>query len=970
MGKKHDDDLSLDFSGVRQFFRSNKTLRAVRTEHVAMWAFILAALLLVLWIRMLPASLPLADDWAQESIRSNIRGQFAQEIGRQFPNLPQENRDALVEERLEEYLAQNEATLAPVREQLAEQMRAGFQYTGPDGQQYTYLGDLDSYFWLRYTRNHLETGMTCDEVVDGECRDTYILAPVGGGSSFNPSLHVFAIGWVYQFMTLFNEGYPLPAASYLVPVIIGLLGVIPAFFIGRKLAGNVGGFFAAVLIAINPLVLSRSIGSDNDAWNVTLPLFIMWMAVEAVEAQDFRRSAIYASLAGLFVGIHAATWAGWWFIYLIVLLSMIAYLGFAALRSGIAARSAKIWADRGVQAAALALAAFYVAGFVFTLLAGVTAGQYARTPTQMFAASANLDRAIGNEYWPNVLTTVAELNKASFQQAVGTMGGPLLFFAALIGLLLMILPRKNWGWQQYGTLALGALIFIYLLNTDSLGKYQTLALLALPIALAVVAAMLTSRGSEGMHIAAALIVLTWFLATVYTSYSGVRFILLMVPAFGIAFAVAEGRVYEWASGYLSKELPWHRYATNTLVFAVLALSLIQPIRAGHGTAEGFVPTIDDAWWDSLTRIREESAPDAIINSWWDFGHWFKYVADRRVSADGTTQHTHVPHWLGLALVTTDEEKAVGTLRMLDCGSDAFPGIEGEHGAYGKALAAVSDPIRAHDIVENITVLDRDEAHAYLQEQGLSAAQADDVLASSHCAPPENYFITSGDMVGKAGVWAHFGLWDFRRAYVVQHARDPNTSREAAIQDFVERLGYTRQEAEQLYFDARALSNEGEINAFAAPWPGYITHNWVQCQRQNASILCPVGLGIGQQGAAAVSIDGFIYNLTAPQNSTLVFGARQNGQLVSQQLGTPAVLLIAGDELQTVTFDNATAGLGVLIDVEQNRLLLADPQLIGSMFTQLYYLDGRYNEHFEKFDDRIGVTGTRVVVWKVDWDGTQ
>ena len=67
---------------------------------------------------------------------------------------------------------------------------------------------------------------------------------------------------------MFNPEYPLPATSYWVPVLLGILGAIPAFFVGRKLAGNVGGLFTAVLVSVHPLFLSRSIGSDNDIWNV------------------------------------------------------------------------------------------------------------------------------------------------------------------------------------------------------------------------------------------------------------------------------------------------------------------------------------------------------------------------------------------------------------------------------------------------------------------------------------------------------------------------------------------------------------------------------------------------------------------------------------------------------------------------------------------------------------------------------
>ena len=37
--------------------------------------------------------------------------------------------------------------------------------------------------------------------------------------------------------------------------------------------------------------------------------------------------------------------------------------------------------------------------------------------------------------------------------------------------------------------------------------------------------------------------------------------------------------------------------------------------------------MNDAWYDTLSKIRNEAPQDIVITSWWDFGHWFKAVAD-------------------------------------------------------------------------------------------------------------------------------------------------------------------------------------------------------------------------------------------------------------------------------------------------------------------------------------------------------
>ena len=45
-------------------------------------------------------------------------------------------------------------------------------------------------------------------------------------------------------------------------------------------------------------------------------------------------------------------------------------------------------------------------------------------------------------------------------------------------------------------------------------------------------------------------------------------------------------------------------------------------------------------------------------------------------------------------------------------------------------------------------------------------------------------------------------------------------------------------------------------------------------------------------------------------------------------------------------------------------------LEDSMFTRLFFLDGHGLKHFQKFSDLRSVTGQRIVVWKVDWEGEQ
>src|SRR5262249_40600142 len=141
------------------------------------------------------------------------------------------------------------AQSADARAKLAAEIKSDMSFVAPDGRRYPHLGDYDSYVWLRNARNYLRRGSTCDTVAAGECRDAYGIAPLGHRMIYNRSLHIAAIVLVHRVATWFNPAYPLQASAFLVPVIMGALGVLPAFFIGRRLGGYTGATVAALVIS-------------------------------------------------------------------------------------------------------------------------------------------------------------------------------------------------------------------------------------------------------------------------------------------------------------------------------------------------------------------------------------------------------------------------------------------------------------------------------------------------------------------------------------------------------------------------------------------------------------------------------------------------------------------------------------------------------------------------------------------------
>jgi dolichyl-diphosphooligosaccharide--protein glycosyltransferase len=464
-----------------------------------------------------------------------------------------------------------------------------------------------------------------------------------------------------------------------------------------------------------------------------------------------------------------------------------------------------------------------------------------------------------------------------------------------------------------------------------------MALLVLPVAIGM---LILLQSKTEVDVKMAILLVIWFAATIYAALKGVRFTLLMVAAFGVALGITFSRIQDSLSGLLHKSMKINRTISRTLVVIALLLILLGTVKAGNYTAKHFIPSVNDAWYDSLTNIKDNSEPDAIINSWWDFGHWFKYIADRRVTLDGSSQAGAPLHWLGKLMATNDERHSVGILRMLDCGSNK---------AFDALNEVLDDTPKSIGVIDELVTLDREDATMLLMENGLDSEEAEKVLQNTHCNPPENFFITSEDMVGKAGVWSHFGTWNFARAemYINVQGTDPAEGKKFLMDP---KYNLTEEQADNLYYEIQTADE----NTWITDWPNYISS--VQgCQPATAEgiIACDIAAATGQTIPIRINMSDSDVNIMGSE-------------------AKPASLVILTENgTEEITFTGKLLGISVVLIPSSGgySAMLSHPTLANSMFTRLFYLEGHGLEYFDRFDDRRGVTGGRIIVWKVDWEGT-
>jgi asparagine N-glycosylation enzyme membrane subunit Stt3 len=935
---RRDDDSESEINLVETWDKTKKF-----AKKYSLVFLILLPLFLSVFLRIMPAYLPTTDEWSKNTVTNNLRNEISRQINQQYPNLPQENRNTLINQQYQAYIEANGA-------QLEENIRQGSQYykdqlKDENGQ--TYLLAIDPYFWIYFANNILENGHPGTELRNGKPWTTKSQAPQG--VEVTPEFNMYFNAYFYKFISIFNKNIDIWATTFYIPIILSSLAVIPAFFIARKRAGNLAGLVASTIVAIHPSFLARTAGgfADTDAYNVTLPLFIMWFLIEAFEAKDIKKASIFVALSTLTLALFKLAWQGWWYIYNFILASIFIYIVYLALSNLKAIKEnfigvikkPEITKGLVVVGEFLALSTIFIAltsrGSLINTFRNILVGLPRYVVTLKDVASTTI--------WPNVLTTVAELNPSSISGTINGVGGRLLFLASLIGILLTLctfqkkdVPGKQ-RTQELLLVSGSVLFYIYLISNVANFKSVTfLILLLLPIAIR--GLMILYNKEKNIDIKYASILIIWLVGTIYGSTRGVRFIMLMVPAFAVAVGLFVGILFD-----LIRRLAKDHLRIDTRITTPLLLILVYVLIIGSmwtnamATAKNEIPSMNDAWWNGLKAINMDSEEDAIITSWWDFGHWFRAIADRAVNFDGASQDTPQAHWVGKSLLTDNPDLTLGILRMLDCSrNDAYD-----------TLITYKKPLEAIEILEKIQPLyEKNDVRAVLDEYGLTQNQAEEIIKLTHCTPPDAYYITSEDMVGKAGVWGHFGSWDFRRAEMYNRVNKANLI--SGTQILIDDYGYNEESARNMYYEIQ----NADPNQWISPWPGYVSSP-SGCQKQDDVHTCVIGI----QGGQAV----MIFNSTAED----AFVVTPSGNLRPNSVS----YVDDSGRFKYVEYKQDTVGYSFTLIANNGgySAVMMHPLQVASTFTRLFYHNGVGMNQFEKFYEAYGITGGRVVIWKVKWN---
>jgi len=875
-------------------------------------------------IRMESGNLGYTDGWARNSIETTISNDIANFIGQTYPNLPDRNRQQLITEELTKsrqtgtytfktgQFAGQTIDVAQQIELTSQQFKTFFQ----DETGRNYMPDIDPYYWWRYAENLIETGNIGDEVRDGVQWDTYQFAPVGRGiapqDTFYPKSIVLFHNFAKFFGPIFGANTDLLRTLMFYPVFISALTTLLVFLITRRIAGNVAAFFAATMVGVHGALMSRTMfgHADSDAFTIFFSVLVLWLFVEAFVARKLMWKIVFAALAGLATGLYSLSWGGWWWIFDFIMMAAIGTLGLFILyevllksknlSGNLVTKTVAKLKEKTARRAVTTVGVYFIASGLFvSLFSGFQV--FIVTPLTSLGFSA-IKTPVVSSASPNVLRTVAELNEGSVQAAINQLGSS-FFYIAILGIGLIILRAAFEAYKR---------------ERD------------------------TNKIINDIFFAAVLTL--WLAATLYSVTKGIRFVLLIVPAFSIAFGVVFGLTTTYLGKWIHQEFKFNLFATRAIIF--LLLFMVFPgltfnsdvVRGSRGVVQNDIALINDAWYNSLISIRDNSEADASITSWWDFGHHFKALADRAVTFDGTTQSTPQAHWVGRFFSTDNEREAVGILRMLNCGA---------HTGTQELKDILGDEVEAFLLTKRIILLENDDAMDILLDEGLTDEQAERVLELTHCDPPESFVIASQDMIGKSGVWGHFGGWNYTKADIWKTTR--SLSREDSIEFMQDKYEMTDDEANDLFLQMRILSDDTAADAWISPWPG-ISGGLQGCSRSGEIVRCNDGLNVNltDHNAWFPTPDGNAHPIS------LVYATE--------------------DGLIEKKFDNNTVPQQLSVMLVPNganfNSVVASPQLVDGMFMRMFFLRGHGLKYFKLLTRQTGFTGTDIWVWQVDWEGKQ
>ncbi|OGX27114.1 MAG: hypothetical protein A3J51_03020 [Omnitrophica WOR_2 bacterium RIFCSPHIGHO2_02_FULL_45_21] len=713
----------------------------------------------------------------------------------------------------------------------------------------TYLMELDCWHWGRYVENVVRFGHPGDEIIFGKQWDLLMLAPQGSFLHWDQFLFYFS-AFLYKCSPFFKAVHLFTFLFY-IPLFFTAIFIIVLYFFSFRYGGYLGGILSCLFTGLAPIFIQRSHAGwfDKDVLNLLLPLLVVWTYILASVGQSLKRKLFWICFSAFWVGLFCFNWTQWWFVFLIIIIYEFIFLGgYLFSYLFLKKENGNLMREHGFS-----LCLFILCSLLWiAVLAGT---QPLVVLYNQITQALTLNRPLMASIWPNVYATVGELRSMTIAEISHLIGNGI--FAASVFSLFTLLVRA-----------------------------------------------LFSRRYPDFKRISVIILAIWFVCMVFASFRGVRFVVFLLIPLGISLGWMLNDLFQY---FKNKKNVW---MASLVIMAFVILNAFCVSKA-YGAARYLFPLMDDTWHNVLNLIKEKTSPETILNSWWDFGDWFKVAARRRVTFDGQSQGMPQAYWMAKALLTSDEKRAVGILRMLNNGGNkAFETIDKQ----------LKDPLLSVLLLESVLGLPPENAQGTLLKF-LPAQVAQEVMGLLYATPSRAGFIVDYTMLGKMTAISYLGDWNFSKVYIAQNF---DKSERDKIIDYLKNLGINESQIQQFYQEVFLISTKK-------------LDDWLSYRLQYYSPLIN-----GHEKNGVIFFDnGFIY---VPKEKTI----QSNTGQIPRSLFT-----LADDTLVENVYPNANSVFSALVyKTEDNmyKCILLDRDLGLSIFTRLYFLRGKSLKHFIPFID--------------------
>jgi dolichyl-diphosphooligosaccharide--protein glycosyltransferase len=486
------------------------------------------------------------------------------------------------------------------------------------------LPGYDEYYHMRrilYTVNHFPNTLWFD---------SYLNYPHGLFITWPPLFDQISAALCIVLGQHTKEGVEM--ISSFVPIFTGILAIVVVYYLVRELFDHRVALMASFLTALAPNYILNTMfaATDHHCLEVLLQITTILFIIMAICRNEKRY--LFACAAGVAMAALAYTWQG-------ADLYLGIFLVYAFIRMTLDLKEGRPSTDTATMlliAFGLALVLvlpFWNTPWLSPSFLGIAAMLVALSI--MFGLSYIMqERKISWTTFPLSILVLAVVFALSTRVFGGLFG---------LGALIQYGLDLIWGGGMIGKIS-EAEPLVYDAKTFYEVVFSPLGLNLLISLAGIAASIIYIQRSDGGKRQGQLLLLVWAVYTILLTFGQARFLYLSMIAMGVLISI----FFFWAKDLVDKKLAARTQKAPKGWAIILLLLVISPTLTDAVNtvyyAGGTPPAVSGDWQQSLIWLKDnsnttsyyelpEKAPEYSVMSWWDYGNWITYLAERPVVAN-------------------------------------------------------------------------------------------------------------------------------------------------------------------------------------------------------------------------------------------------------------------------------------------------------------------------------------------------